>query len=146
MKFQRNATIFRGQMDAVPFLGVFFLLAMFLVLRSPLVFTPGVRVELPPAAGLPSLANPTVSVAIDRNGQFYFQNQAVSESTLRALLYAEVKKHEGGRVPLALVVLADKAVAHEIVVRLAMLAREVGIQQLIQATRPPPVAVESKSP
>jgi len=85
-------------------------------------------------------------VAIDRNGQFYFQNQAVNESALRALLHAEVRKHARGRAPLALVVLADKAVAHEVVVRLALLAREAGIQQLIQATRPPPVAVESKSP
>ena len=42
MRFPRNAKIFRGQLDAAPLAGVFFLLLIFFLLSSRLAFTPGV--------------------------------------------------------------------------------------------------------
>ena len=48
MKFPRNARIFRGQLDAAPFAALFFLLVIFLMVSS-LIYTPGVRLELPVA-------------------------------------------------------------------------------------------------
>ena len=45
------------------FVTVFFLLALFLILAS-LVYTPGVRVELPVASDLPGTDKPTVKVAL----------------------------------------------------------------------------------
>jgi len=78
MKFPRNARIFRGQLDAAPFVAVFFLLVMFLMLGS-LMYTPGVKLELPSAEELPSTDKPTVSVAIDSAGRYYFDNQLIAE-------------------------------------------------------------------
>ena len=49
MKFPRNARIFRGQLDASPFVGVLFLVAIFLLLNSSLVFVPGIAINLPEA-------------------------------------------------------------------------------------------------
>ena len=46
MKFPRNAQIFRGQLDAAPFASVFFLLIIFVFL-SGLLYSPGIRVQLP---------------------------------------------------------------------------------------------------
>jgi hypothetical protein len=46
MRFPRNAKMFRGQMDAAPFAGVFFLLTLFVLLAS-FTYTPGVRLRLP---------------------------------------------------------------------------------------------------
>ncbi len=47
MRLPRNAKIFRGQLDAAPFAGVTFLLLLYLVFQSKLVFMPGVRIEMP---------------------------------------------------------------------------------------------------
>ncbi len=52
MRFPHNTKIFRGQLDAAPFVGVFFLLVIFLLFNSGLVFTPGIpnsRHPHPPA-------------------------------------------------------------------------------------------------
>ena len=67
MKLPRNVKIFRGQLDAAPFASVAFLLLIFLVLQSKLVFTPGLllRIDAPEVPlDLPGTANPTVVVAV----------------------------------------------------------------------------------
>jgi len=136
MKFPRNARIFRGQLDAAPFATVFFLLVIFLLLGS-LVYTPGVRLELPVADSLPGTGKPTVAVAVDANGRWYFENEVVDESRLRARLSQLVSQ---SAEPPTLVVLADKAVTTEMLVRLSMLARGVGITNGLLATLPRPLS------
>ena len=138
MKFTRNATILRGQLDAAPFAAVFFLLVIFMMLGS-LVYTPGARLELhlPHADGLPGTDRPAVSVAIDADGRLYYENQWIEESELRRRLQAAVKK---SAEPLTLVVQADKAVSYEMCLRLALLGREAGISEALLATLPRPYA------
>ena len=136
MRFSRHARIFRGQLDAAPFAGVFFLVLIFLTFNSQLVFTPGVRIELPQASGLSGTANPTAVVAVDRSGQFYFENQIIAEPELKQRLQVLGEQAKLRRAELTLVVLADKAVPNATLVRLAELARESGIHELLQATRP----------
>jgi biopolymer transport protein ExbD len=132
MKFTRNARIFRGQIDAAPFAGVFFLFVIFLVLAS-LVYTPGVKIQLPEATDLPGADHPTRAVAVDANGQLYFENQLVQKAQLKTRLKEAVKK---STEPLTLVVRADKAVTFETLARLTLLAREAGIKEVVLATRP----------
>jgi biopolymer transport protein ExbD len=136
MKFPRNARIFRGQLDAAPFAAVFFLLVIFLLLGS-LVYTPGVRLELPVADNLPGTDKPTVAVAIDANGRWYFENEAVEEGGLRGRLSELVS---ASAEPPTLIVQADKAVTTEMLVRLSMLARGVGITNGVLATLPRPLS------
>ena len=85
MKFQRNARIFTGRLDAAPFATVLFLLGIFLLLTS-MVYTPGVRLDLPAANDLPGTDEPGVAVAIDSNGRLYFENQVVEEAELKQKL------------------------------------------------------------
>jgi len=136
MKFPRNATLLRSQLDAAPIAAVFFLLVMFLMLAS-LVYTPGARLELqlPRADGLPGTDKPSVSVAIDADGRLYYQNQWIEENELRRRLEAAVQKSPE---PLTLVVQADKAVSYERCLRLALLARDAGIPDALLATLPRP--------
>ena len=136
MKFPRNARIFRGQLDAAPFAAVFFLLVIFLLMGS-LVYTPGVRLELPVANDLPGTDKPTVAVAVDANGRWYFENQAIEENALRARLSLLVQHSSE---PPTLIVQADKAVTSEMLVRLSMLARGVGITNGLLATLPRPLS------
>ena len=60
MKFPRNARMFKGHLDAAPLASVFFCLLIFVLLAS-LIYTPGVRIELPEAiTGAPAVSGPTV--------------------------------------------------------------------------------------
>lgn len=135
MRFPRHARIFKGQLDAAPFAGVFFLALIFITFSSHLVFTPGVRVELPEADGLPGTANPTVSVVVAPSGQLYFENQLLNEAELQNRLRAAVERARARGAQLTLVILADKLTPSEVTFRLAELAREVGIRELLQATK-----------
>jgi biopolymer transport protein ExbD len=135
MKFPRNARIFRGQLDAAPFAAVFFLLVIFLMLRSQL-YTPGVFLSLPLADDLPGTDKPSVAVAIDAGGRLYFENQSIGESLLTKRLRKAVADSPE---PLTLIVQADKAVSTEMLVRLTLLARSVNITNALLATLPRPL-------
>jgi biopolymer transport protein ExbD len=137
MKFPRNARIFRGQLDAAPFAAVFFLLVIFVMLGS-LLYTPGVRLQLPLADDLPGTDKPTVSVAIDAGGRYYYDNQLVQEKQLTGFLRHAV---EGSPVPLTLIVHADRAASTEMLVHLTMLARAAGLTNGLLATLPRPTPV-----
>jgi len=140
MKFPRNARIFRGQLDAAPVATVFFLMVIFVMLGS-LVYTPGVHIQLPVAEGLPGTDKRTIAVAIDANGQLYFQNQWIQEKELRKRLRKEV---ENSTEPLALLVQADKSVSYEKILRLTLLASEVGITEGVSATLSQTASVPSQ--
>jgi biopolymer transport protein ExbD len=132
MKFPRNAKVFRGHLDAAPFAGMFFCLLIFLLLAS-LTYTPGVHIQLPAAVDLPGTEHPSLAVAVDPAGQFYFQNQLVPADELRSQLQTAVKK---SAEPLTLVVQADKGVRYETLASLTLLARQAGIKEALLATRP----------
>jgi biopolymer transport protein ExbD len=142
MKFPRNARIFRGQLDAAPFAAVFFILVIFLMLGS-LMYTPGVRLELPMADDLPGIDKLKVSVAIDAGGRYYYDNQLVADKQLANLLRQAVL---ASPEPLTLVVYADRTVPTETLVRTTMLARGAGITNGLLATLPRPTPVRQGKP
>ena len=134
MKFPRNARILRGQLDAAPFASVFFLLVMVLLLPT-LVYTPGVRIQLPASTtDLPGVAGLRVAVAVDKTGRFYYENENIQPRDLQARLAEQVRK---ANAPLTLVIQADREVTAEMLVRLESLARAAGITQALQQTLPP---------
>jgi biopolymer transport protein ExbD len=134
MRFPHNAKIFRGQFDIAPFAGVFFLLLIFLLFNSSFVFAPGVAIELPKAANLPGTEGPTVAVAVDAHGQYYFQNQLMDELRLKQDLLAAIAN---AREPLTLVLQPDQDVKYDVIVRLGLLAKDLGFRKAILGTRPP---------
>lgn len=143
MRFPHNVRIFRGQLDAAPFLGVFFLLIIFLLLNSALVFTPGVPITLPDGVNLPGTDKPTAVIAVDAGGNFYFENQLCDEAKLRERLQSAVNR---AAEPITLVVQADKATTMEVMVRLSLLARSLGIREVLQAVRPSVIPVPTALP
>ncbi len=137
MRFPRNAKIFRGHFDVIPFASVFFLLVIFLLLNTYLVFPPGVEIELPAASGLPGASNPKVIVAVDSGGNLYYQNQVIERAALEDAL---AQARETAEEPLTLVILADRRVPHQQVVELSVMARDVGVSQVVLGTRSNPVS------
>jgi biopolymer transport protein ExbD len=137
MKFPRNTRLLRNPFDVAPFAAVFFLLVIFLMLGA-LLPTPGIPLQLPatgssPGKDLPGTDKPSVSVALDAGGRFYFANQIVSEAQLKSNLATTAKN---SREPLTLIIQADKTVTYEQLVRLTQLARDAGIQNALLATLP----------
>jgi biopolymer transport protein ExbD len=134
MKFPRNEKILRSPFEMAPFAAVFFLLVIFLMLAA-LLPAPGVpvQVQLPRANDLPGVDQPSVAVAIDSTGRFYFKNQIVTEAQLRVGLANAVKS---SATPLTLVIHADKSITLDQWLHLTLLARDAGIQNALLATLP----------
>jgi len=136
MKFRRRARLPRTPFDVTAYAAVFFLMVLMLLL-STRSYTPGVKLKLPVADDLPGTDQPTVTVAMDESGRYYFDSQLIEEAALRAQLSnAAAQSTE----PLTLVIQADKAVRLESLLRLTLLAREAGIRDALQATLPRAVA------
>ena len=138
MKFPRNAKLLRSPFDVAPFAAVFFLLVIYLILAA-LLPAPGLSVDLPKfnvnASGsdLPGTDKPTVSVAIDANGRLFYASQLVTEDQLRINLNHAVA---ASRVPLTLVIQADKSVTVGQFVHVALLGRDAGIYNALMAAQP----------
>src|SRR5271154_4131873 len=132
MKFPRNTKLLRSPFEIAPFAAVLFLLVVFLMLGA-LLPVPGIPLHPPIASDLPGTDKPSVAVAVDSSGRFYFANQIISEAQLKSSLSAAAKK---SREPLTLVIHADKTVTYEQLVRLTLLARDAGIQNALLATLP----------
>jgi biopolymer transport protein ExbD len=132
MKFPRNTRLLRSPFDMAPFAAVFFLLVIFMLLAA-LLPTPGIPLRLPLANDLPGTDQPTVAMAVDSSGRFYFANQIVAENELCHQLAAAAKNSPA---PLTLVIQADKAVTYDQLVHLTLLARGAGIQNALLATLP----------
>jgi biopolymer transport protein ExbD len=134
MKFPRNTRLLRSPFDVAPFAAVLFLLVIFLMLGA-LLPVQGLHVELQPptASDLPGTDKPSVAVAIDSSGRFYFANKIIAENELSDDLAAAEKN---SREPLTLVIHADKLVTYEQLVRLTMVARDAGIRDVLLATLP----------
>jgi biopolymer transport protein ExbD len=142
MRFPYRSKIYRGQVDAAPFLGVFFLLIIFLLLNSAFVFTPGIPIQLPEGINLPGPDRATAAVAVDEGGHYYFENQLCDEARLKERLQSAVNRSPE---PITLVVQLDKAARSEAFTKLGLLARSVGIREVLLAVRPP-VAAEPTAP
>jgi biopolymer transport protein ExbD len=136
MRLPRNVRIIRAQFDVAAFVSVLFLLVLFVILHSNFVFTPGMPIQLPEAGGLSGTTNQTVTVAVDGQGQFYFENQLASESTLKNRLAGVVAQ---AQEPITLVIQADRSVTYDVLMRLGLLAREAGLREALLAVRPHPV-------
>ena len=132
MKFPRNSRLLRSSFDMAPFAAVLFLLVIFLMLGAFLP-TSGLPLRLPVANDLPGTDQPTVGVAVDAKGRFYFANQIVAEDKLKSALKTAVQK---SHAPLTLVIRADQAVTYDQLIHLALLARDAGIQNALLATLP----------
>ena len=134
MKFPRNVRIFSSHLDAAPIASVFFVLVLF-VLLGTLVYTPGVRmpIELPRVSGLVGTNGPAIAVAVDAAGQYYFENQLIPENELRQRLVG-LARNSPERI--TLVVLADKAVNVETLLRLETLASQAGMEPFLAAQPP----------
>ncbi len=129
--------MFRGGLDASAVAGTMFLLWMVTLLHSSLVLPAGLRLRLPEAPGLWGEVVPNLAMAVDRVGRLSFEHQLVSESNLIQRLRERVEVRGTNQT---LLLLADQSVSMATLARLANLAREAGVRDVVLATSPRPGA------
>jgi biopolymer transport protein ExbD len=132
MKLPRSSKLLRSPFDAAPFAAVFFLLVIFLLLGA-LLPTPGLPLQLPVAGPLPGTDKPTVFLAVDRAGRYFFGNKMVTGRELGQSLSQAVA---GSPAPLTLVINADQTVTYGQLVQITELAWRAGITNALLATLP----------
>ena len=95
---------------------------------------PGMRIALPVSTNQPGVNGPSVIVAVNANGQFFYENQLVQkESDLESKLVAAAAV---ARSPLTLELKMDRAVVVDTFVKLSDMARKAGFDKVVIATRP----------
>ena len=144
MKFRRRHQLRCELPGAVPIAAMMFLLLFYLIQNKALLLTPGVAVELPRVAGaLPEGYSGTLVVALNRKGNLFFRNVAMSWNDLPR----ELEHAAAGRTNLLLVLQADRRASQESITRVAAIARAAGIHKTWLATQPGllETAVEAKT-
>ena len=140
MNNQGSIRPFHGRLDFAPFVGVLFLMLPLLLFHTSMVFKPGIEVDitLPESSQHTGVNDPSLAVAVDANGILHFRNRHVPSSEL---LWPQVEKAivQGGLQPgeVSLLIQADKAVRHEVIIDLCTMAGKIGIGRVLLASRPP---------
>ena len=103
------------------------------------------RIALPVVPDKPGVNTPSVVVAVNANGQYFYENQLVrEESDLQAKL---AQAAAVSREPLTLVLKMDREVVVDTFVKLSEMARKAGFANVLVGTRPSLRPVEqSKTP
>ena len=84
MRFARNAKIFRGQLDMAPFVSVFFLLLVF-VLLGALIITPGTPMRLSNLSRLLDHGKPPPFIEVSKTGDIRFGGRSYQLGSLEVL-------------------------------------------------------------
>lgn len=126
MRFPRNAKIFRGQIDAAPFAGLFFMLLLMLLLYGNSIFIPGIRVQLRDQT-TPELEERTLTVEASGRVTYMGERYEVERFEERLRLQAQA-----GRLPGRVRYIVEPKANPDLVTRVEQFTRELGI-----ALRPP---------
>jgi biopolymer transport protein ExbD len=124
MKFPRNVRVFKGELNAAPLVGVFFLLLLFVVFAS-LVHTPGILVKLDGSSGQTN----GLPIFVTVKGDAVFNGQTNSPSNLDRL-----RRDLGARPGAVFSVRSEPGAPRDAVQRVRDLVRDAGRIELPSAT------------
>ena len=93
MRISTKLKILKDSYNYVSFINVFFLLLIFLMLNSSFVQVSAINIELPPLPGQPISAEKLV-VTIDKNQNYYFNDQVMNIQTIKEQLANIVSRYQ----------------------------------------------------
>ncbi|MFM0074724.1 biopolymer transporter ExbD [Paraburkholderia sediminicola] len=130
MKFKRSRAAKRGRIEIIPMIDVmFFLLATFMLASLAMQRLDALRVNLPAGSAQKMAAHEPLTISVDRSNEVFVNRQSVHldqvEPTVKRLLQAD------GNV----VIDADDAAGHGIVVQAMLAARRAGAERFLIAVR-----------
>jgi biopolymer transport protein ExbD len=130
MRFLINQKKNRSVLNVTPLIDVVFNLVIFFAVSSTFLEQPGIKLALPEAhkTDLQKIEKAVLYITADQ--QILLRDKEISFENLGPLLKDEMEKS----LDKALIINADKQVAHGFVVKIMDLARQSGVQKLVIAT------------
>lgn len=93
MEIKSSLRILKGHYNCIPFINVFFLLLILLMLNSSFVQISAINIELPPLPGQPVSVEKLV-VTIDKDQRYYFNDQVMDLKTIKEQLTNIVSRYQ----------------------------------------------------
>jgi biopolymer transport protein ExbD len=130
VKFKRSRAAKRGRIEIIPMIDVmFFLLATFMLASLAMQRLDALRVNLPAGSAQKMAAHEPLTISVDSKNEVFVNHQAVPadqvEPTVKRLLQPD------GNVVIA----ADDAAGHGVVVQAMLAARRAGAARFLIAVR-----------
>ncbi|RMA97280.1 ExbD/TolR family protein [Hydrogenothermus marinus] len=113
-------------LDLTALVDIAFIIILFLGIVSSLAPLSSINVELPQASTSETVAKP-VKIVIDKDGNYYIEGKKVDEKQIADYLKSQKKK--------TLIIIADRRVIYDKVVRIMDIAKQNGIEEINIATR-----------
>ena len=121
-----------SEINMIPLIDVMLVLLIVFIITVP-VIRHAVQLELPQAATQPSQERPaTIRLAIDAQGQYHWNEAAISDEELQARLNAAAAQQPQPELHLS----GDKAVRYERVAQAMAAAQRAGLSKIGFLTRP----------
>jgi len=132
MLFRKRRRI-TPRVNITSLIDVVLLLLIFFMISTTFVTQPGIRVNLPKASSkVKNVAQESNTIVITADNMIYMNRKEISDfGELRSLL-VNLKKEQSGDL---IIVKADEAVAHGIVVRVMDIAKTSGFSRIAIATK-----------
>ena len=112
--------------DMTALLDIAFIIILFLGIVSTIAPLSSINVELPQASTEDKVVKP-IKISIDKDGNYYINGKKVDENQIAQFLKNSKQK--------TLIILADRRVIYDKVVRLMDIAKQNGIEEINIATR-----------
>lgn len=126
----RRALATQAEIQITPLIDMVFILLIFFVVTASFVSETGVGIQRPQASSSEVLARESIPVTINATGQITLDGRRTTLFSVRPLLERRLRSQPG----LAVVVVADKAISVDRVVRVMDEVRAAGITEVALAT------------
>lgn len=119
----------RPEMNVTPLIDVILMLVIFFMISTSFVFQPGLMIRLPKSSTSETVNPQAANVIITAQGEIYFDRLRtdITELETQMKLYPDKKM---------LIIRADRAVNHGLVVEVMDHAKHAGFDRLVIGTRP----------
>jgi biopolymer transport protein ExbD len=119
--------------NLTPLIDVLFILIIFFSVSSTFLEQPGIELDLPKAISSKAHTTQKIIIYIDKEGNIFLNDNIVSLNNLKA----EIKKLANLQKDQSIVLKADEAVHHGLVIHVMDLLRQQGIYKIVVSTTKP---------
>jgi biopolymer transport protein ExbD len=126
----RRALTAQAEIQMTPLIDMVFILLIFFVVTTSFVSETGLDIQRPRSSSSETLPHENVPVAIDANGRITVDGRRIGLLSIRPFLQKKLRMQPG----LAVVLVADKTISVDRVVRVMDEIRAAGISEVALAT------------
>ena len=131
MKLRKTRQGKRGRIEIIPMIDVmFFLLATFMLASLSMQNLHSLAVDLPKGKAAPMQAKTPVTLTVTKEGRLFLDKTPVTLDSMRQVLESMLKKPDS-----SIIISADTAAPHGLVVEAMLKARQSGAEHFLIAVR-----------